>query len=535
MKKDIIFGDDARSRLYTGVNKLATAVRVTMGPSGQNVLIERQGAPPHLTKDGVTVAQAVQLRDKYENLGAQIVKEAAQRTADTAGDGTTTATVLAHSMYTEGLKMIAAGMSATEICRGIEFAARRVEEELRAMSLDVSSDEDVVHVGTISANGDSNIGSLLCKAVRAVGPTGTVTVEDAKGFETFLELTEGTQIDRGYVSPYFVTNQDKMSVEQINPLVFLANKRLTSLKEILPVLEAAHELQRPLLIIADDIEGEAVQGLVVNKLKGSLQVCAIKSPEFGESRVVAMQDLSVMFGAKVYTPADFAMGPPDKDGLGSCKKAVITKHSTIIIADDKRRKDITDRIESLRGSISSSEEPEAIQRSISRLADGIAVIKVGGATEIELKERKDRVDDALCATQAAIADGILPGGGVALLRAATKLESLIGSSTTDFGSGIKIVQTACQEPLRQIVLNTGGAPDLVLGKVRKQKGNKGYDARQQKFVDMLESGIIDPTRVVRSAINNASSAARNLLSVGCAMTFEDDVPDLDQSGLVEVE
>jgi len=535
VKKDIIFGDDARSRLYTGVNKLATAVRVTMGPSGQNVLIERQDAPPHLTKDGVTVAQAIQLRDKYENLGAQIVKEAAQRTADIAGDGTTTATVLAHSMYAEGLKMIAAGMSTSEICRGIDAAVRHVEEELRLMSKDVTSDEDVEHVGTISANGDSNIGKLLCKAVRAVGPTGTVTVEDAKGFETTLELTEGTHIDRGYVSPYFVTNQDKMTVEQINPLVFLANKRLSSLKEILPILEAAHESKRPLLIIADDIEGEAAQGLVVNKIKGTLQVCAIKSPEFGESRVVAMQDLSVMFGAQVYTHADSAIGPPSKDSLGSCKKALITKQTTIIIADDKRRELIADRIQSLKTSLAASEDPEVLQRSISRLSDGIAVIKVGGATEIELKERKDRVDDALCATQAAIAEGILPGGGVALIRASLKLNSFASSNSADFNCGIKIVQAACQEPLRQIVLNTGGVPDLVLEKVRRQKANKGYDARTGSFVDMLESGIIDPSRVVRAAISNAGSAARNLLSVGCAMTFEEEVPETDQSGLVELE
>ena len=535
MKRDIIFGDDARGRLYSGVNKLASAVRVTMGPSGQNVLIERQSAPPHLTKDGVSVAQAINLRDKYENLGAQIVKEAAQRTADTAGDGTTTATVLAHTMYTEGLKMIAAGMSATEICRGIEAASRRVEDALRQLSRAVSSDEDVVHVGTISANGDSTIGRLLCQAVRAVGPTGTVTVEDAKGFETSLELTEGTHIDRGYVSPYFVNNQEKMLVEQTNPLVFLASKKLSSLKEILPVLEAAHEAERPLLIIADDIEGEAVQGLVVNKLKGSLQVCAIKSPEFGESRVQAMQDLSTIFGAKVFTSADFAMRMPSKDDLGTCKKAIIAKSSTTVIAEDKRRAAIANRIESLKNNLSSEEDAEVFRRSISRLSDGIAVIKVGGATEIELKERKDRVDDALCATQAAIADGILPGGGVALIRASMKLDSLVASSTTDFGCGVKIVQTACQEPLRQIVLNTGGAPELVLEKVRRQKDGKGYDARSGKYVDMLESGIIDPTRVVCSALSNAASAARNLLSVGCAMTFDDQEADSDQSTLIEVE
>lgn len=535
MKRDIIFGDDARSRLFTGVNKLASAVRVTMGPSGQNVLIERQDAPPHLTKDGVSVAQAVQLRDKYENLGAQIVKEAAQRTADTAGDGTTTATVLAHSMYTEGLKMIAAGMSSSEICRGIDVAARRVEEELRRMSKGVASDADVEHVGTISANGDAVIGSLLCKAVRAVGPTGTVTVEDAKGFETTLELTEGMHLDRGYISPYFVTNQDKMSVELLNPLVFLASKKLASLKEILPILEAAHEMQRPLLIIADEIEGEAVQGLVVNKLKGVLKICAIKSPEFGESRLAAMQDLSVMFGAKVYTQADFSTSPPTKEGLGTCKKAIVTKNTTVVIADEKHRENINSRIEELRNLLQNAEDFESASRSISRLSDGIAVIKVGGATEIELKERKDRVDDALCATQAAIADGILPGGGVALIRASSKLMSLASSSNDDFNCGIKIVQTACQEPLRQIVLNTGGAPELVLGKVRRQKDNKGYDARSEKFVDMFEVGIIDPTRVVCSAINNAASAARNLLSVGCAMTFEDDVPDSNVETLLEVE
>jgi len=535
MKRDIIFGDDARARLYTGVNKLASAVRVTMGPSGQNVLIERTDAPPHLTKDGVSVAEAVQLRDKYENLGAQIVKEAAQRTADTAGDGTTTATVLAHSMYTEGLKMIAAGMSATEICRGIDAASRRVEAEVRRMSKDVESDADVAHVGTISANGDASIGSLLCKAVRAVGPTGAVTVEDARGFETTLELTEGIHLDRGYISPYFITNQDKMTSELSNPLVFLANKKLSSLKEILPVLEAAHEMRRPLLIVADDIENEAAQSLVVNKLKGTLQVCAIKSPEFGELRITALQDLAVMFGAKVHTPADFAVGSISTDGLGTCKRVVVTKGTTTIIADEKFKTDIASRIEMLRTVLGGADEIASAARSISRLSDGIAVIKVGGATEIELKERKDRVDDALCATQAAIADGILPGGGVALIRAAARLGNLGAGMSDDFNCGVKIVQTACQEPLRQIVVNTGGAPELVLGKVRRQKDGKGYDARSGRYVDMLEAGIIDPTRVVCSAISNAASAARNLLSVGCAMTFEDDPTPPEAGGLLEVE
>ncbi len=533
MKRDIIFGDDARARLLAGVNKLATAVRVTMGPSGQNVLIEREGAPPHLTKDGVTVAQAVELKDKYENLGAQIVKEASQRTADYAGDGTTTATVLAHSIYTEGLKMIAAGMSASDLCRGIEFASRQVEAELAQMSLPVTSDESVIQVGTISANGDATIGQMLCRAVRAVGPSGTVTVEDARGFETHLELTEGTQIDRGFISPYFVTNQEKMTTEFVNPLVLIVNKGISMIREILPVLEFAAESKRQLLIIADEIEGEAVQALVLNKLKGALQVCAIKSPEFGDARITALQDLSVIFGAKVFNSSDFLSSSLGRDGLGTCKKVIVSKSSTIVIADEKRRSHIHDRLSALRNNIADAEDKDALHRSISRLSDGIAVIRVGGATEIELKERKDRVDDALCATQAAISDGILPGGGLALIRAASTLESK-KSENSDFNCGIKIVQTACHEPLRQIVQNTGGSPELVLEKVIRYKRDKGYDARTGKYVSMIDAGIIDPARVVMSAIANASSAARNLLSVGCAMSFDDS--SLDEAGeLVEID
>jgi len=535
--KQIVFGDDARDKIAAGVDILASAVKVTMGPSGQNVVIERPGLSPHLTKDGVTVAHAVNLKDRYMNLGAQMVKEAAQRAAEIAGDGTTAATVLAQSIYSNGLRMIAAGFDPTELCRGISAASVHVEDAIRAQSIPVSGDEDIIHVGTISANGDKTIGTLLCDAVNSVGEDGSIAVEEAKGFETSLEVVEGSQLDRGYLSPYFVTNQDRMIVEFSNPYILLVNKKISSIKEILPVLERTHETQRPLLIIADDVEGEALQGLVVNRLKGTIQVCAVRAPEFGDERMKALSDLSLLLGSKVYTAADFASNDPiDPDEMGTCRKVTIAKGTTLMMGGSDKNELIHERVCSLREQLGeptlSDLEREALQRRISRLAGGIAVIRVGGATEVELRERKDRVEDALCATQAAIEEGIVPGGGVALVRAVKNLDSIEQKGNEDYNCGIRIVKDACYDPLRQIVLNTGGSPEVVLEKVLRAKGSKGYDARNEVYVDMLEAGIVDPAKVVRSAVHHASSAARNLLSVGCAMVQDDSQVNEENNSLI---
>ena len=535
--KTLAFGDDARDKIAAGVDTLASAVKVTMGPSGQNVVIERPGKPPHLTKDGVTVAHAINLSDRFMNLGAQMVKEAAQRAAEIAGDGTTTATVLAQSMYSNGLRMVAAGFDPTELCRGMADASSEIEKQIDALSTPIVGDEDIVHVGTISANGDTSIGRLLCEAVNAVGEDGSIAVEEAKGFETSLDIVEGTQIERGYLSPYFVTNQDRMTVELSNPFVLLINKKISSLKEILPVLERVHEEQRSILIIADDVEGEALQGLVVNRLKGTLQVCAIRAPEFGNARMKAFSDLGLLLNCKVYTAADFSSKDPiNPDEMGTCKKCTITGGSSLIIAGDSSSAEVEERVRSLRDQLEeptlSDPEREALSRRISRLSGGIAVIRVGGATEVELRERKDRVEDALCATQAAIEEGIVPGGGVALVRVVKYLDALEQKGNEDYNCGVRIVKEACLDPLRQIVANTGGAPEVVLEKVSRAKGAKGYDARNEAFVDMLEKGIIDPAKVVKSAVHHASSAARNLLSVGCAMVQDDTETNDEKSALL---
>ena len=535
--KKLVFGDDARDKIAQGVNTLASAVKVTMGPSGQNVVIERPGRPPHLTKDGVTVAHAINLSDRYMNLGAQMVKEAAQRAAEIAGDGTTTATVLAQSMYTNGLRMIAAGFDPTEICRGIQAASRKIEQEVNDLSAAIECDEDIVHVGTISANGDVSIGELLCEAVKSVGKDGSIAVEEAKGFDTSLDIVEGTQIERGYLSPYFVTNQDRMVVEFSNPYVFLVNKRLSNIKEFLPVLERVHEEQRSLLIIADDVEGEALQALVVNRLKGNLQVCVIRAPEFGTARMKALSDLGLLLGCKVYNESDFSSDKSlNVEELGTCKKATITGNSTLLIAGGNHKEAVDERVASLRNQLEdptlSDPERESLGRRLSRLSGGIAVIRVGGATEVELRERKDRVEDALCATQAAIEEGIVPGGGVALVRAVKVLDSLEQKGNEDYNCGIRIVKDACLDPLRQIVMNTGGSPEVVLEKVARAKGSKGYDARNEVYVDMLDAGIIDPAKVVKSAVHHASSAARNLLSVGCAMVEDDTETKVENNALL---
>ena len=522
--KELLFGIAAREKILEGVDTLANAVKVTMGPRGQNVVIERPQRAPHLTKDGVTVAKAVNLRGKFQNLGVQMIKEAAARTAEVAGDGTTTATVLSQALYSEGLKMIAAGYSATELQRGIMIGTDLVIESLKSNAVNVTSDEEIIQVGTISANGDSEVATLLCKAMSEVGRDGTIAVEEAKGFDTTLDVVEGMEIDRGFMSPYFINDQSKMAAVLESPYVLIINKKLNTLKDLLPVLEQVHQTSKPLLIIADDIEGDAMQGLVVNCLKGSLSVCAIRAPEFGSARVSALNDLGITLGCEVLSAAstDDDLKNITIEDLGTCKKIVVTKSSSTFIDASGSEADIANRVEEIKGALSdpsiSSQESQVLQRRLNRLVGGVAVLRVGAATEVALREKKDRVEDALCATQAAVEEGIVPGGGVALVRASKSLDKVKVTNEVDgVAVGIDVVRRACSYPLRQIVENAGGSPEVVFEKVTRLKGNKGFNAYTLEFVDMLDSGIIDPLKVVRSALENASSVACSLLSVGCAM------------------
>ena len=524
--KTLIFDDEARESLRRGVEWLTQAVRVTMGPSGQNVIIEVPGAPPIVTKDGVTVARAIDFRDRNMNLGAQIVKEAASRTCDSAGDGTTTATVLTHAIFNGGLRVLSGDHSSPEVRAGMSWAVGTVIDELREMSKPVSSDEEIVQVGTISANGEREIGELLSQALRAVGRDGTITVEEAKGFSTSLHVVEGAELDRGYLSPYFVTDSEKMVSSLDSPFILLTNNRITALKELLPLLEKIHNAQKPILIVADDIEGEAMQGLVVNRTKGVLQVCAIKGPEFGENRLHALQDLATLLGTKVIV-GESELSKVQLQDLGRCKRAIIGRYRTILIDAAGKKEEIEERSREIRSQIEDpsidQQDRDALRRRLARLSGGVAVLRVGGATEPELKERRDRVDDALHATKAAVEEGILPGGGTALVRAAARARRRLARHRSDsFKQGAEVVFQSCCAPLRQIVSNAGRNPELILSKVERLRDNMGYDAATERYVDTLEMGIVDPLKVVRSALENAHSAASMLLSVGC--TIVEDTP-----------
>jgi chaperonin GroEL len=535
--KHLIFDDEARYQLLEGVNLLADAVKVTMGPRGQNVVIEKPGMPPHLTKDGVTVARAINLKDRLKNLGVQMIKEAASRTADVAGDGTTTATVLSQAIFQEGLKMLAAGYSSTEVRKGIEFASSLVIEELREIANPISSDEEIIQVGTISSNGDRDVGEFLCEAMHAVGRDGVIAVEEAKGFKTTLDVVEGMELDRGYLSPYFINNQEKMACILERPVILLINKKLMSLQDLLPLLEKIHRAQRPLLVVAEDVEGDAMQGLVVNKLKGVLDACAIRAPDFGDARVNSMDDLGLMIGCEVFADASSeTFANVGIDDLGECKRVVIKKASTVFIDGAGMPEEVEKRADQVRSclldpTLVRAEELQ-LRRRLVRLTGGVAVLRVGGTTEIDLIERKDRVEDALHATQAAVEEGIVPGGGVALIRASQSLEKHMKGPADGFRVGIEIIKYACSTPLRQIVMNSGGSSEVVLEKIIRSKQLKGYDASSGKFVDMMESGIIDPLKVVRCALENATVAASMLLSVGCAMV-EDPGENEEQSSLFE--
>lgn len=524
--KSLTFDADARESLRKGVDTLTQAVRVTMGPSGQNVIIEVPGAPPIVTKDGVTVAKSIDLRDRNMNLGAQIVKEAASRTCDTAGDGTTTATVLTHAIFNGGLRVLSGDHSSPEVRAGMSWAVSSVISALRDLAKPITSDEEIIQVGTISANGEREIGELLSQAMRAVGRDGTITVEEAKGFSTSLQVVEGAEIDRGYLSPYFITDSERMVSSLDSPYILLTSGRISALKEILPILEKIHSSQKPLLIVADDVEGEAMQGLVVNRTKGILQVCAIKGPEFGENRLHAMQDLATLLNTKVLSN-DSEIASVRLEELGRCKKAIIGRYKTVIVDAAGSKESIQARANEIKSQLDDptldQNDRDALRRRVARLAGGVAVLRVGGATEPELKERCDRVDDALHATKAAVEEGIVPGGGTALVRAAARARKLIPRSRGDsFCQGAEVVLQACTSPLRQIVTNAGRNPEMILARVERLRGSMGYDAASERFVDTLESGIIDPLKVVRSALENAASAASILLSVGC--TVVDDSP-----------
>ena len=520
--KDVKFGADAREKMLRGVDILADAVQVTLGPKGRNVVIDKSFGAPRTTKDGVTVAKEIELADKFENMGAQMVREVASKTNDVAGDGTTTATVLARAIVREGAKSVAAGMNPMDLKRGIEQAVEAVVADLKKRSKKVKSNDEIGQVGTISANGDKEVGDMIAKAMAKVGNEGVITVEEAKSLATELDVVEGMQFDRGYISPYFITNPDKMVAELNDALVLIHEKKLASLQPMLPVLEAVVQSGRPLLIIAEEIEGEALATLVVNKLRGGLKVAAVKAPGFGDRRKAMLEDIAVVTGGQVISEdLGIKLENVKLDMLGKAKTIKIDKDNTTIIDGAGKKADIQARVAQIKTQIeetTSDYDKEKLQERLAKLAGGVAVIRVGGATEVEVKERKDRVDDALNATKAAVEEGIIPGGGTALLYAAKALKDLTGAND-DQTQGIAIVRRAIQYPIRMIVANAGQEASIVVGKLLEQKSNTwGYDAQGEKYVDFIEAGIVDPTKVVRVALQNAASVAGLLITTEAMIT-----------------
>jgi chaperonin GroEL len=514
--KDVKFSVDARSRMMRGVDILADAVKVTLGPKGRNVVLDKSYGAPRITKDGVTVAKEIELSDKFENMGAQMVRQVASKTSDLAGDGTTTGTVLAQAIVREGVKAVAAGMNPMDLKRGIDLAVAAVVEDIKSRSKKVSTNDEIAQVGTISANGDSEVGQMLAKAMERVGNEGVITIEEAKSLETELEVVEGMQFDRGYLSPYFVTNAEKMVVELENPYILLHEKKLSGLQPMLPLLEAVVQSGRPLLIIAEDIEGEALATLVVNKLRGGLKVAAVKAPGFGDRRKAMLEDIAVLTGGQVISEdLGIKLENVTVDYLGTSKKVRLTKDDTTIIDGAGAKADIEARTAQIRAQIeetTSDYDKEKLQERLAKLAGGVAVIRVGGATEIEVKERKDRVEDAMHATRAAVEEGIVAGGGVALLYGQKALANL-KYANDDQRRGIDIVRQALQAPVRQIAENAGIDGSIVVGKLQESTDtNYGYDAQKNEFTDMVKSGIIDPVKVVRSALQFAASVAGLLVT-----------------------
>ncbi len=514
--KDVKFSVDARDRMLRGIDTLSHAVRVTLGPKGRNVVLDKSFGAPRITKDGVTVAKEIELEDKFENMGAQMVREVASKTSDVAGDGTTTATVLAHAIVREGAKAVAAGMNPMDLKRGIDRAVEAIVKDLEANSKKVTSNDEIAQVGTISANGDEEIGRFLAAAMKKVGNEGVITVEEAKSLETELEVVEGMQFDRGYISPYFVTNADKMRVEMDDAYVLINEKKLSGLQELLPLLEAVVQTSKPLVIIAEDIEGEALATLVVNKLRGGLKVAAVKAPGFGDRRKAMLQDIAVLTGGQAISEdLGIKLENVTLQMLGKAKKVMIEKENTTIVSGAGKKADIAARIAQIKAQIketTSDYDREKLQERLAKLAGGVAVIRVGGATEVEVKERKDRVDDAMHATRAAVEEGILPGGGVALLRAIKAIEK-IRTANDDQKIGVDIVRKALSWPARQIALNTGEDGSVVVGKILdKEQYNYGFDAQSGEYCNLMTKGIIDPTKVVRAALQGAASVAGLLIT-----------------------
>jgi chaperonin GroEL len=514
--KEVKFSVDARDSMLRGIDTLAHAVRVTLGPKGRNVVLDKSFGAPRITKDGVTVAKEIELDDKFENMGAQMVREVASRTSDQAGDGTTTATVLAHAIVREGAKAVAAGMNPMDLKRGVDLAVEAIVADLQKNSKNVTSNEEIAQVGTISANGDAEIGRFIADAMKKVGNEGVITVEEAKSLETELEVVEGMQFDRGYISPYFITNADKMRVEMEDPYVLIYEKKLSGLQELLPLLEAVVQTSKPLVIIAEDIEGEALATLVVNKLRGGLKVAAVKAPGFGDRRKAILEDIAILTsGTMVSADLGIKLENVTINMLGRAKKVMIDKENTTIVGGAGKKADIQARIAQIKAQIeetTSDYDREKLQERLAKLAGGVAVLRVGGATEIEVKERKDRVDDAMHATRAAVEEGILPGGGVALLRASEALKKL-RTHNDDQKTGVDIVRKAISWPTRQIAINAGEDGSIVVGKIlEKDTYAYGYDAQAGEYGNLISKGIIDPTKVVRAALQGAASVAGLLIT-----------------------
>ena len=536
MAKIIKFDSEARTSLKAGVDKLANAVKVTLGPKGRNVILQKQFGVPHITKDGVSVAKEIELEDPIENMGAQLVKEVASKTADQAGDGTTTATVLAQEIYNLGFKNVAAGANPMDLKRGIDTAVGAVVKELANISKKIKSSTEIEQVATISANNDSEIGKMIATAMDKVGKDGIITVEEAKGIETEVKVVEGMQFDKGYSSPYFVTNQDTMDVQFDNALVLIYDKRISAMKDILPVLESVAQTNKPLVIISEDLEGEAMATLVVNKMRGTLKVAAVKAPAFGDRRKEMLQDIATITGGTVISEeVGLSLEKVTMSMLGKAEKIVIDKDNTTIINGGGKKEDIKARVELIKTQIDKSTsdyDTEKLQERLSKLSGGVAILYIGAATEVEMKEKKDRVDDALHATRAAVAEGIVPGGGVALIRAQSSLDKLELPNDSDYNTGIFIVRKAIESPLKTIVQNAGGSAEVIINEVRNSKGNMGYNARTEEYVDMVKAGIIDPTKVTRLALENAGSIASLLLTTECVIATEKEEkqPQIPQGG-----
>ncbi len=531
MAKEIVFEIDARDQLKRGVDALANAVKITLGPKGRNVIIDKKFGAPHITKDGVTVAKEVELADAVENMGAQLVREVASKTADIAGDGTTTATVLAQAIISAGLKNVAAGANPMDLKRGIDKAVEVIVQNLRDQSQEVGSDNaKIEQVATISANNDNSIGKLIAEAMKVVGNEGVITVEEAKGTDTEVRTVEGMQFDRGYLSPYFVTDAEKMVAELENPYILIYDKKISNIQEILPVLEPVAQSGKPLLIIAEDIDGTALSTLVINRLKAGLKIAAVKAPGFGDRRKAMLQDIATLTGGMVISEEQgLKLENTTIEHLGTAEKVDIDKDNTTIVNGSGEKAQIEARVNQIKSQIESTTsdyDREKLQERLAKLSGGVAVLYVGAATEVEMKEKKDRVDDALSATRAAVEEGIVPGGGVALIRAISSLEGLTGENA-DETTGVAIVRRAVEEPLRQIVTNAGGEGAVIVQRVMEGKGNFGYNARTEVFEDLLEAGVIDPTKVTRIAIENAASISSMLLTTECVIA---EIPEDESAG-----